>query len=281
MTGPADAEAPPTRPTRLGVLYPASGAEDEYRSIARVLGGVDVRITHTESDNRHDLEALRQTARVERLLTGARTLVPWKPDVVTWACTSGSFIVGRAGALAQVQALRETLGVPAGSTSLAFVEAAAGLGARRVAVLAPYGRAAAESFREFLDSWRIEVVAIECLDLPSGYDSARLSAAEMQSAARRASHPRAQALLIPDTALHSSGVVRPLERKLDIPVLAANVVTVWQALRLIGHTASQPTLGRLFSPASAVCSTVPRPLEGASSSREAGRSRPPASTHPR
>ena len=64
----------------------------------------------------------RDTAR------GAHANGAWQQDAVVWACTSGSFVYGWDGANAQAAALGEQLGIPASSTSLAFVHAARALG---------------------------------------------------------------------------------------------------------------------------------------------------------
>jgi maleate cis-trans isomerase len=54
---------------------------------------------------------------------------------------------------------------------------------------------------------------------------------------------------VPDTALHTVTVVDELEAALGKPVLTANVVTMWEALRLAGalDTSRADDLGRLFA----------------------------------
>ncbi len=49
-------------------------------------------------------------------------------EAVVWACTSGSFVYGWEGAQGQVRALARSAGLPASSTSFAFVHAAQELG---------------------------------------------------------------------------------------------------------------------------------------------------------
>ena len=63
----------------------------------------------------------------------------------------------------------------------------------------------------------------------------------------RSDSPRAQALLIPDTALHTAMWVADLERRAAKPVLTANQVTAWMGLRLAGNTPATPELGTLFT----------------------------------
>ena len=57
----------------------------------------------------------------------------------------------------------------------------------------------------------------------------------------------AEAILLPDTAMHTARFVNDLERALGKTVLTANQVTLWQGLRLAGITITVPELGKLFS----------------------------------
>jgi maleate cis-trans isomerase len=57
--------------------------------------------------------------------------------------------------------------------------------------------------------------------------------------------PEAEAFLLPDTALHSLPLLEPLAAVLRKPVLSANQVTIWQALRLTGARLRDPRLGVL------------------------------------
>lgn len=60
-------------------------------------------------------------------------------------------------------------------------------------------------------------------------------------------HPDAEAVLVPDTALHTVAWLIDLEESLGKPVLTANQVSVWEGLRLVGATEGRPGLGALFN----------------------------------
>jgi maleate cis-trans isomerase len=64
---------------------------------------------------------------------------------------------------------------------------------------------------------------------------------------KAADHPDAEAILVPDTAMHTLEIVDELEAAAGKPVLTANQVTVWKGMQLIGPVPSLPGLGRLFS----------------------------------
>ena len=49
-----------------------------------------------------------------------------------------------------------------------------------------------------------------------------------------ADHPDAEAVLVPDTAMHTLAIVDKLEAAVGKPVLTANQVTVWKGLELLG-----------------------------------------------
>ena len=49
---------------------------------------------------------------------------------------------------------------------------------------------------------------------------------------KAADHPDAEAVLVPDTAMHTLAIVDELEAAVGKPVLTANQVTVWKGLRV-------------------------------------------------
>ena len=58
--------------------------------------------------------------------------------------------------------------------------------------------------------------------------------------------PSADAVLLPDTALHTVDILDALDFRLGKPVLTANQVTVWKGLELLGPVPELPGLGALF-----------------------------------
>jgi maleate cis-trans isomerase len=59
--------------------------------------------------------------------------------------------------------------------------------------------------------------------------------------------PGGGGVLLPDTALHTASHIPTLEKELGKPVLTANQVTVWEALRLADRKVNAPELGALFT----------------------------------
>jgi maleate cis-trans isomerase len=233
--------------TRLGIIYPGGGAEQDYyrfgeqHNVRMFLVG-----SRIPAGDDHAVEALLQTARVENILEAAARFATLDPDVVVWACTSGSFIVGRDGAERQVAALREATGRPATSTSLAFVESLRALGAKRVAVVATYPEPASRALARFLGEFGVGVVSLQWLGAPSGLDAALIGDERLAGAVREAAATRPDAVVIPDTALPTMDRISRLELIAGCPVVTANQVTLWAALRIARHPLITDAYGRLF-----------------------------------
>lgn len=233
---------------KVGTLYPAYSAEDDYPRLAAALKpAVDVRVVHTDSPNLHRIDETQITGSREYLLAGAEELRQHQVDVCMWACTSASFAFGVDGARRQAQDLADALGVPSSSTSLAFLSACRAFGLKRVAVAATYPEELSMLFRDFLDADGLEVVHMGCLGVWSGDESALIEREEVLRFARANDHPDAEAVLIPDTALHTAGFLSELETAVGKTVLTANQVTMWEALRLADRLTSQTGLGRLMT----------------------------------
>jgi maleate cis-trans isomerase len=233
--------------TRLGFIYPGGGAEHDYYRFAEAHGlQVFLVGSRTPGGDDHDVAALLQTARTEHIVEAARRFRTLRVDAALWACTSGSFIVGRAGAEAQVRALREATGKPATSTSLAFIDALEALGARRVAVLATYPEPASRAFAEFLGAFGVAVASLSWLGAASGFDAASIEAARLNRVLDSADLEGTDAVLVPDTALPSLDLVEGLETRAGRPVLTANQVTLWAALGLARHAFTVSGFGRVF-----------------------------------
>lgn len=229
----------------VGIIYPDHAAESDYPIAARLLG-VSLPVVHVYGTDLHAVPELRELGSPEKLAEGAALLTRHRPAAVVWACTSGSFVFGRDGAAEQVDRLAAAAGVPASSTSLAFVHALAALGCARVAVAASYPRAIAELFVDFLAAHGVDVVAMGEAGIDTAAEVGRLTPEQVQALALGNDAPEAAALLIPDTAMHTVARVDALERLLGKPVLTANAVTVWEGLRIAGIARRSTGLGALF-----------------------------------
>lgn len=236
----------------VGILYPGYSAEDDYPRAEKLLAdGSRLPLVHTGMKvDAHREAALLDIGGDDVLAEGARQVAAEAGplDAVVWACTSGSFVFGPDGAAAQAAALERTAGVPASSTSFAFVDACRRLGVSTVAVGATYPPDVAGAFVHFLTHHDISVLTVSARDIITAAEVGTLPPETVLEFAEAvaADAPQAEAVLLPDTALHTVEILDALDERLGKPVLTANQVSIWQGLRLAGADVDRSGLGTLF-----------------------------------
>lgn len=234
----------------VGLLYPGHSAEDDFTTLEDPAGDVRLPVVITSvGEDAHRVDALLDLGSTERLADGVRQLAGSRPQAVMWACTSGSFVFGPQGARQQAAKVAAAAGVPASSTSIAFVDALRHLNVKRVAVAASYPHDVAEHFVEFLSADGVDVVAMGSHGIITAAEVGTLAPVRVIEMVTAADHPDAQAVLVPDTAMHTLGIIGRLEAAVGKPVLTANQVTVWKGLQLTGRVPTIPGMGRLFEEA--------------------------------
>ncbi|GAA2032932.1 arylmalonate decarboxylase [Yaniella flava] len=233
--------------TTVGMIYPDHAAEDDYPRAAAWLD-VHLPVVHVYGTDLHAVPELLDLGRPERLAEAAEKLAVHRPQAVMWACTSGSFVYGLAGAQQQADQLALATGVPAASTSQAFVAALGELGVHRVAVAASYPQPVATLFVEYLVGAGIDITAMSSAGIDTAAEVGGLTPDYVLDLALSNDHPAADALLIPDTAMRTVQLLPELEAQLGKPVLTANQITIWHGLRLAGAPRHDARLGTLFAP---------------------------------
>jgi maleate cis-trans isomerase len=210
-------------------------------------GSIQAEVVETSiGEDVHTVEALTETGADWRLADGVDRL-SGDVDAIVWACTSGSFVFGWDRARAQAQRLGHHAGAPASSTSLAFVHALRSLGHCRVTVAATYPAALADRFVAFLGDAGVDVLECRPQEIFTAVAAGTVDHAGVAAMVTAADRPDAEAILVPDTALHGVRRVDELESLVGKPVLTANQVTVWEALRLAGVVLQRSGLGRIFA----------------------------------
>ncbi|WP_017539826.1 maleate cis-trans isomerase family protein [Nocardiopsis halophila] len=162
-----------------------------------------------------------------------RDLLAPEPLVVGYACASGSFVHGAQGQRRLRQAILDAGAPAAVTTSGATVEALEAVGARRIAVVTPYVDSVTERLVAFLGEHGADAVSAVGLGLLDHIW--KVSYAEVVEAVRSADRPEAEAVYISCTNVLTYDIIAPLERMLGKPVLAANQVTMWAALKAVGR----------------------------------------------
>jgi maleate cis-trans isomerase len=192
------------------------------------------------------------------ILQATRDVLLPEPGVVAYACASGSFVDGTEGE-ARIRATMARAGAPRTvTTSGGLVDALASLGVRRVALVTPYIDALNGLLLDYLRAHDVVTTAVSGLGLLG--QIWRVSIEELVESVRLVDTPDADAVFISCTNLATYDLIRPLERELGKPVLTANQVTMWAALRALSLQANGPGQ-RLIDRGSVSAAAVDRPAQ--------------------
>jgi maleate isomerase len=118
---------------------------------------------------------------------------------------------------------------------------------KRVAVLMPYTGAPADAVRHYFTDLGLTIVREESLSVARPLDLGRVSAASLHTALRALDGHGAEVVVQFGAALPTMRVAAEAERELGIPVLAANTLLYWHALRGSGIDDKLTGRGRLLS----------------------------------
>jgi maleate isomerase len=169
---------------------------------------------------------------------GTRNVMAAGPLVVAYACTSGSFVHGVAGERNLAAAMRAAGAPAAVTTSGALLEALTALRVRRVAVATPYVAGVTTRLHDFLAEAGVVTVSSAHLGLTG--DIWKVPYETTAQLVRDADSTTADAVFVSCTNLATYDLIGPLERELGKPVLTANQVTMWAALRVARAAAVGP-----------------------------------------
>lgn len=189
-------------------------------------------------------EGLREMNR--SVADAAGLLAHLSPDLIVFACTSGSFVDGEDGLQRQIEQISRIGKCPVVATSRAIIDAFRFLGITRIDVATPYLDSVNRVERNFFEGHGVGVTSLVGLGL-SGPAIREVPPADIITLARQANTADSQALFLSCTDLRALEVIEQLEAELGKPVLSSNQVTLWAVLRALGAPVNYPGFGRILA----------------------------------
>jgi maleate isomerase len=154
-------------------------------------------------------------------------------DVVGYACTSGTTLIGAEKVRDLVMAATRTRAVTDPLT--AAVAACNAFGLRRIGIVSPYISSVATPIRHAFEAAGIAVPDTLSFGEKVEARVARISPASIAEAARAlARQNRIDGVFLSCTNLRTLGIIGPLEAELGMPVLSSNQVLGWHMAQLSG-----------------------------------------------
>ena len=229
---------------RLGFILLSTdyAAEDDYFTMAPE--GVAVHITRLKTDDYTTNETLAR--HIDHMADAAARLQPdAKPDVISYACTSGSIVIGEQRVMAEIQR-----GAPWAEPMClvtGVVDALHELEVKRLVVGTPYLDEINTAEAEFLAAKGFQLLNFQGLNLSTGVDFGRVTPRYWKQFALEIDHPNADAIFLSCTGIRSLEVVEAIEQAAGKPVITSNQALFWSCLRRAGVPDQLTGFGTLFS----------------------------------
>jgi maleate isomerase len=245
-------------PTRIGLVVPSSNTtmETELPELLRRREAVTgERFTfHSSRARLQRVSAEELTAMVRDSERCAAEVADAGVDVIAYACLVAVMAQGegahaeierRLGARARTVAQRA---VPVVSSAGALVLALDALGARRIAVVAPYVKPLTEMVCGYVAGVGPEVVRSVSFEVDDNLEVGRLDPRRLVDTAAELDTTDVDALVLSACVqMPSLPAIQPVEDRLGLPVVSAATATAYAVLRALGLPPEVPGAGSLLS----------------------------------
>lgn len=228
---------------RLGliVLSTDETIENEARLVLR---DHPVSLVHSRVPAHADVtpETLRL---MEAGLPGTAQLFPQKQDVIGYACTSGSTVIGPDVVRDLVQ--QHHPDTPVTNPITAVVAACQALDVTRIAYVSPYVPSVTAPMRAFLAAHGIATITESSFGVKEDWHVARIPEKDTKNMILRSVvNADIQAVFVSCTNLRSFGLIDRIEAQTGLRVISSNQALLWHMLTLAGVAAKGWGPGALF-----------------------------------
>lgn len=247
-----------TAPT-FGVLFPTANADvqDFSHLLERAVSGATLQVielpwpagTHSELECMSDTDLAATVAELGNpsAITEALSESASRFDAVGLAVTSASFMLSVSDHHRQLRAIETAAECAATSTMRGFQTALTHLGATAISVASVYPRHFTNRFIEHLSQTEATVIHRVDANARTDHDLAQWGDARIVDLVSEAAHPKAELVLLPETALHTNHLTAALTEAAGVPVLTATQVTIWSLLQSVGWPTTAHDAGPLFT----------------------------------
>lgn len=205
--------------------------------------GVGVSIARVDSPLEVSNEGLRR--HIDTMASAAALIQPDQPpDLVCYACTSGSIVIGEEKVAAEI--LRGAPRSRPMTLVAGVVDALRTLNVSRLVVATPYLDEINTLELDYLIDHGFSVLDIQGLNIVDGAIMGRIEPAFIKELALSIDRPEADAIFISCGGIRTLDVVQDIEDAAGKPVICSNQAMMWSCLRRIGVADPISGYGRLF-----------------------------------
>jgi maleate isomerase len=243
---------------RIGLVVPSSNTtmETEVPALLRArererpqdrfaVHSARVRMQHVTPEQLRAMNAQTERASTE--------LADMRPDVVATACLVAIMAQGpkhHCVMQSEIAAVleREQASAPVVSSAGALIDALHALGARKVAIVAPYLKELTRLVADYIEDAGIEVGDAISLEVADNQAVAALDPEDLKAHWERLELRDCDALVLSACVqMRSLSVIEEVESRSGLPTLSAATATTWAILRALDLEPTAPHAGALLS----------------------------------
>jgi maleate cis-trans isomerase len=233
---------------RLGFLIPPGNPTIESEMAEMAPPGVSVhfsRMVAPGTGGTHHGQEERNRAQIEHIDESADLLVKVRPNVMMLAHTASSYTLGRRAETELLQRLQSQFRTPVATAFGSVVAALNVLGAKRIALGAPYSEEMIRKGKTLLEEHGFAVVNHGGLqNVTNIFDETPERAYRL---GRAVDMPAAEAVFLSGLGMPTIAILDTLEQDLGKPVISAASAMMWNALQLAGVRHRIAGYGRLLT----------------------------------
>jgi maleate isomerase len=185
------------------------------------------------------------TTMADSLASSAASILPNENiDIICYACTSGSVVVGEDKVIKEIN--RGAPNTKATTLVTGVIEALNILGIKRIVVGTPYIEEINKIEKDYLEKQNFKVLDIHGLNLHYDTEISTVAPEYLIDFAQQIDRPDAEAIFISCGALRTIEVIDKIESMVCKPVISSNQAMFWHCLRLAGIQDKIQGYGKLF-----------------------------------
>ncbi len=205
--------------------------------------GVGTSITRLNCSNEITVESL--AAQLDGMAEAASILQPnARPDVVCYACTSGSIVNGEEAVMAEIK--RGAPWTQPNTLVTGVINALHAFNAKKIVVGTPYLDEINKMEYDFLIEKGFDVLDIQGLNIEDGYAMGLITPEYIKEFALSIDQPDADAIFMSCGGIRTIDVLQEIEDAAGKPVICSNQAMMWDCLRRAGIVDKIEGYGQLF-----------------------------------
>jgi maleate isomerase len=228
---------------KIGLIFPAPGTAPEVEFHRKVPEGVAVLTTRVPFEEVTPKGLIKMGTFV---MDAGSLLSQAKPDVIVFACTTGSLVKGVGYDKEIIDSIERRTGIPATTTTTAVIESLNVLKLKRIVITTPYSDEVNQVEKSFLESSGFEVISIKGLGLLDPNKMPEVRHDQIYKLVKEGFTEEADGIFVSCTGIGVIDLIKILEEDFKKPVITSNQATLWMALRKIKVANKIPGLGKLF-----------------------------------